>query len=47
MIGNDKVHLYEREYYPEEFVYPNGKKCYYQCLQLSDYAFIPNWWKEE
>lgn len=47
VIDGEKIHLYERENYPDLFVYPNGKKCYFQCTQLSDYPQIPRWWKEE
>ena len=41
-----KVHLYERELYPEYFTAPtNYSNCFYRCTGLTDYSSIPSGWK--
>lgn len=46
MIGDKKVHLYERKNYPEHFTTPTEhQNCFYGCAGLSDYAQIPSDWK--
>ena len=46
MIGDQKVHLYERQNYPEHFTTPiNFGDCFYECTKLTDYAQIPSDWK--
>ena len=46
MIGDKKVHLYERSNYPDQFATPiMYSKCFYSCTGLSDYAQIPSGWK--
>lgn len=47
VVDGVKIHLYERENYPDMFTFPNGKKCYFECFGLSDYDDIPLWWKSE
>lgn len=42
MVGENKVHLYERSNYPEEFVSPDQNyNCFEGCEQLDDYESIP------
>ena len=46
MIGGQKVHLYERKNYPEQFTAPNlARYTFTNCINLSDYTQIPNEWK--
>lgn len=46
MIGDKKVHLYERSNYPEHFTTPiEYSNCFYGSDGLSDYAQIPSGWK--
>lgn len=46
MIGDKKVHLYERKNYPEHFTTPiKHDTCFSYCAKLSDYAQIPSDWK--
>ena len=46
MIGDQKVHLYERANYPEHFTTPTDfLDCFYDCTGLTDYAQIPTNWK--
>ena len=41
-----KVHLYERENYPDNFVKPiSNYSCFYKCTNLTDYNSIPSDWK--
>ena len=47
MIGDKKVHLYERADYPEHFTAPTVfLDCFKNCTGLTDYAQIPTNWKE-
>ena len=47
MIGDQKVHLYERANYPEHFTAPTDfQTTFYGCTGLTDYAQIPSDWKE-
>lgn len=47
MIGDKKVHLYERKNYPEHFTTPTlFIMAFKYCTGLTDYAQIPNGWKE-
>ena len=47
MIGDKKVHLYERADYPDHFTAPtNFTEAFFFCLNLTDYAQIPTNWKE-
>ena len=44
MIGDKKVHLYERQNYPEHFTAPiNFWDCFHNCTGLTDYDQIPSW----
>lgn len=46
MVGENKVHLYERSNYPEEFVSPDQNyDCFEGCEQLDDYESIPGEFK--
>ena len=46
MIDGVKVHLYERQNYPDHFVTPTSTgSCFSGCSSLSDYASIPSGWK--
>ena len=46
MIGDKKVHLYERADYPDHFTAPtNFTEAFFFCLNLTDYAQIPSDWK--
>ena len=46
MIGDKKVHLYERKNYPEHFTEPTSSVgCFHGGRGLSDYAQIPSAWK--
>ena len=46
MIGDKKVHLYERADYPKHFTTPTDFwKCFYDCTGLTDYNQIPSDWK--
>lgn len=46
VVNSSKVHLYERENYPDYFVKPtNNEKCFYGCGGLTDYLSIPSGWK--
>ena len=46
MIGDKKVHLYERKNYPEHFTETTNRRgCFNGCTGLSDYAQIPSSWK--
>lgn len=46
MVGENKVHLYERSNYPEEFVSPDQNyDCFEGCEQLNDYESIPGEFK--
>jgi len=41
-----KVHLYERENYPEYFTAPTSyNRGFYFCSKLDDYSSIPSDWK--
>ena len=45
MIDGQKVHLYERKNYPEQFTAPTGfQDCFYDSNKLTDYAQIPTDW---
>ena len=45
MIDGQKVHLYERANYPEQFTAPeNSDRCFYGCTGLTDYSQIPTDW---
>ena len=47
MVDGQKVHLYERANYPEHFTAPTDfKYTFSSCTGLTDYAQIPNEWKE-
>ena len=47
MIGDKKVHLYERANYPEHFTKLTVFwECFKNCTGLTDYAQIPTNWKE-
>ena len=40
-----KVHLYERNNYPEYFTAPTSySSCFYNCIRLTDYSSIPTKW---
>ena len=44
MIGDQKVHIYERQNYPEHFTAPtNSKYTFKSCTGLTDYDQIPSW----
>ena len=44
MIDDQKVHLYERQDYPEHFTAPiNFWDCFHNCTGLTDYDQIPSW----
>lgn len=50
MVGDKKVHLYERYNYPEYFVgqpdlYTSHMQAFSGCAGLTDYAQIPSDWK--
>lgn len=46
MIGDKKVHLYERSNYPDHFATPiRYFGCFNGCTGLTDYAQIPSDWK--
>ena len=46
MIGDKKVHLYERVNYPDHFTEPiNFWYCFKNCTGLTDYAQITSYWK--
>lgn len=46
MIGENKVHLYERIDYPEYFITPtNHSQAFWGCSKLEDYDKIPSDWK--
>ena len=46
MIGDKKVHLYERHLYPEHFTAPTTYgNAFARCTKLTDYAQIPAGWK--
>lgn len=46
MIGNKKVHLYERANYPDHFTTPTEhQNCFYVCASLFDFGEIPEDWK--
>jgi hypothetical protein len=45
MVGDTKVHLYERQDYPSEFNAPGGMRCFYSDYNLTDYDNIPEEWK--
>ena len=46
MVNGKKVHLYERQNYPEHFTEPNlSSYTFTNCINLSDYTQIPNEWK--
>ena len=45
VIDGQKVHLYERKNYPEQFTAPTGfQDCFYDSNKLTDYAQIPTDW---
>ncbi len=45
VIDGEKVHLYERENYPDIYVTPtNTRRCFYSCTGLTDYDEIPDLW---
>ena len=45
MIDGQKVHLYERKNYPEQFTAPTGfQDCFYDSNKLTDYALSPTDW---
>jgi hypothetical protein len=47
MMDGQKVHLYERANYPEQFRAPKYlKKAFYFCSGLTDYAQMPISWKQ-
>ena len=44
-VNGEKVHLYERVNYPDNFVTPTAfAGCFENCSNLVDYADIPNDW---
>lgn len=46
MIGDKKVHLYERANYPDHFATPTEHQgCFYACASLFDFSEIPEDWK--
>lgn len=46
VINDSKVHLYERQNYPSEFLkIDNHSNTYLNCTGLSDYGSIPDEWK--
>ena len=45
ILNGEKVHLYEREKYPQEFAPLLGLGCYHDCKNLSDYNNIPESFK--
>ena len=46
VINGSKVHLYERQNYPSEFLkIDNHSNTYLNCTGLSDYGSIPEEWK--
>ena len=46
MVNGKKVHLYERQNYPEHFTTPKYfKYAFYGCTGLTDFAQIPSDWK--
>lgn len=45
MVGDKKVHLYERKNYPEYFTTPSADSSFSGCTGLTDYAQIPSKWK--
>ena len=46
LIGDIKVHLYERAGYPDYFATPTSHgRCFYQGKNLTDYDQIPDDWK--
>ena len=45
IIEGEKVHLYERELYPDYFVRPEGVRCFLSDKNLLDYASIPSPWR--
>ena len=45
IIGNKKVHLYERGDYPTEFVaLQEYVRCLGDCTKLTDYSDMPDHW---
>lgn len=45
VIGNKKVHLYERGDYPTEFVaLQEYVRCFGYCTKLTDYSDMPDHW---
>ncbi len=46
IVDGVKVHLYERDKYPDHFIAPTGiEGCFGSCKSLSDYSSIPSAWK--
>lgn len=46
MLNGEKVHLYEREKYPDYFVIPTQtSRCFSSCSKLTDYSSIPSSWR--
>ena len=46
LVSGKKVHLYERQYHPTEFLeITNHSETYDNCTELTDYGTIPNDWK--
>ena len=45
MINGNKVHLYERVNYPQDFANPTGEECFKFCSNLIDDLAIPIEWK--
>ena len=46
-INGEKVHLYQRDNYPDYFVKVTGYQyCFRGCSSLTDYASIPSQWKD-
>lgn len=46
IIGDKKVHLYERSNYPEHSTSPTRfSRCFHDCRGLTDYAQIPFGWR--
>ena len=46
MVGNRKVHLYERSSYPDYFVTPTyHEQAFAGCDHLSDFDTVPSDWK--
>lgn len=46
LVSGKKVHLYERQYHPTEFLeITNHSETYDNCTGLTDYGAIPNDWK--